>query len=424
MSKLTGLSYVTDFWRANDIENAMSYSASFSDVVDSRLKVPTSGLAFISMNGEEIQYVMLFKKSGRVATKKDRINFKKPIKLEPAFSFEQLKISSPAKLKRHILEKTREGIVPLSPNVFSFILDSIKRRYPSVVNAINKLEREIQGLVLSYSGRGAAIIAHEKDAVNLALKIAGFAEADYPSWLESEEPAPFLSGFKTASIREDPMIAHDAEVFGDWGKIRRYVVGATEFIRDNHKLTILNVNRHEVEQTLGVDLLIYHHTYRSYVMIQYKRMIKENSESIYRPNSDTYRSEISRMERFLSQIKGTDRAHTDNPVDYRLNSELFYFKLCPANLDDILSTKMIAGMYIPIMLWKTLIESEETTGPKGGKIFSYNNVKRRLNNSEFVNLVQNGWIGSRVRASDTISSIIHDSISRDNSVLLAKYKML
>lgn len=421
MAKLKGVSCILDCFRGHDIENALGYSASFSDVVDSNLKIPAIGLAFVSLDGEDVHYLMLFKKSGRVATKKDRITFRKPIKLEPALPLENIQGEAPSNIKWHIINQTTKGINPLSPKVFSFLLNKIKLCYPDKLEDIEELERVIKGKSGLYYGAGAEIIAQEKDAVCLALRVAGFSDRDLPVWSSSDEPAPFLSGFESAAIREDPMVAHDAEVFGDWKRISRYVVGATEFFKDGHKLTIMNVNRHKVEETLGVDLIMYHHTYKSYVLIQYKRMHKEGSQYIYRPNDKSYKSEIKKMNQFMEIISDDGQANLGEPHSYRLNNELFYFKLCPTEPKDLFSTKMIVGMYIPLLYWKSLLGSKKTNGPKGGKLVTYDNASRHINNTLFIELMQNGWIGSRVKSSKIVSNIIQDSISRNNSVILAKY---
>ena len=206
------------------------------------------------------------------------------------------------------------------------------------------------------------------------FRISGFTNYDIPSWDQESDTAPFLMGYDNIVLREDPMVIHDSQVFGDWKKISKFVVGAAEFVKDEHKLTIMNVNRHKIEETLGVDLLMYHHTYKSYVLIQYKRMIKDGESLSYRPVDISYSAEIRRMENFQRQSK-TD----SKPNDYRLNDDFFYFKLCPADIKDPLSTTMIPGMYIPLSYWNVLLFSDSTLGEKGGRKFSYSNVKRYIN---------------------------------------------
>jgi hypothetical protein len=213
------------------------------------------------------------------------------------------------------------------------------------------------------------------------------------------------------------MVVHDSQVFGDWSKIQQYAVGAAEFQRDGHKLTIMNVNRHKIEETLGVDLLLYHHSYRSYVLVQYKRMTKDGEKLVYRPTDKSYKSELARIDKFeLASMTALSLE------DYRLSEEFFYFKLCPADLKDPLSTKMIPGMYIPLSLWKLLLDSKSTLGNKGGRMVGYDNVGRYINNTLFVDLVQSGWVGSQIEDTKKITSQIQAAISRDRSLMLARYE--
>jgi len=254
------------------------------------------------------------------------------------------------------------------------------------------------------------------------LRVAGFTDYDLPIWNQESETAPFLRGYDAIVLREDTMVIHDSQVFGDWKKIKQYVVGAAEFEKDGHRLTIMNVNRHKIEETLGVDLLMYHHTYNSYVLVQYKKMTKDGESLVYRPIDNSYLSEINRMEEFQKQIKTI--IDVSSPKHFRLNGEFFYFKLCAATLEDPLSTKMIPGMYFPLQYWKMLLSSNDILGERGGKKISYSNVSRYLNNTLFVELVQNGWIGSQLSNTDIITEQIQHSISGGKSIILAKYSQL
>lgn len=357
---------------------------------------------------------MRYKKSGIVVTKKDRLTFNKPIRIDPPISLESIEHNLPARLKRHFQNQTSREISAFPLKVYQSFLDYIKSSHPNVASSIEKLQEE----KTKYQGKSAEIAAHEKDAISLALRISGFTDNDIPDWSQDDESAPFLKGYDDVVLREDQMIVHDSQVFGDWEKISQFVVGAAEFVKGGHKLTIMNVNRHRIEETLGVDLLMYHHTYKSYVLIQYKRMTKDGDYLAYRLMDHSYSSEIHRMEQFR---KGTLKSNLKGVNDFRLNDEFFYFKVCPAKIREPISTKMIPGMYLPLSYWKVLLSSMETLGKKGGRLISYNNVKRYINNTLFTGLVQNGWIGSQVSNTELITQQIQESITGNKSVILANY---
>ena len=418
MPKLPVISCVYDYSRGNEITNTISYFSHFSDVIFSQKKHSTRGIAFISLDGKDFNYVMAYKKSGRVATKIDRLTFNKPIVVNPPISLESIEHNLPAKLKRHFQNQTSIGISAFSPKVYQSFLDYIKSSHPNVASSVEKLQGELKGIKTKHQGRSAEIAAHEKDAISLALRISGFTDNDIPKWSQDDESAPFLKGYDDIVLREDPMVVHDSQVFGDWEKISQFVVGAAEFVKDEHKLTIMNVNRHKIEETLGVDLLMYHHTYKSYVLIQYKRMTKNGDYLAYRFTDYSYSSEIHGMEQFQ---KGILKSNLESVNDFRLNDEFFYFKLCPAKIKEPLSTKMIPGMYLPLAYWKVLLCSIETLGKRGGRLIGYNNIGRYIDNTLFTELAQNGWIGSQVSNTELITQQIQKSITGNKSVILANY---
>lgn len=418
MSNLAVIACVYGNGRGAEIEEALSYSSHFSDVIHTQDKYPNKGIAFISIDEEDISYIMAYKKSGRVATKIDRITFTKPIHLEQPLSLTDIENSIPSTIKRHFQNQISTGISIFSPKVYQSLIYYIKSNHPDLAIRINQLQKEIVGVPTKYRGHSAEIIAHEKDAISLALRISGFSDYDIPRWSQESDTAPFLRGYDDVVLREDPMVIHDSQVFGDWDKINQFVVGAAEFERAGHKLTIMNVNRHKIEETLGVDLLMYHHTYKSYVLVQYKRMTKDGKSLSYRPLDSSYSSEIQRMEEFQKQRQDIEQF---TPNDFRLNDDFFYFKLCPADIKEPLSTKMIPGMYLPLPYWKVLLSSDNTLGEKGGRKISYENVSRYINNPLFTELMQNGWVGSQVPNTNNISKQIQQSITGGKSIVLANY---
>ena len=134
--------------------------------------------------------------------------------IDPSLSLSSIEDFLPANLKKHHQNQTSEGI-----HVFS----------PKVLNSL--------------------ITALEKDAISLALRVSGFADDDISSWCQESESTPFFQGYEDVVIREDPVVIYDSQVFGDWNQIGKYVVGAAEFMKEGHKLTIMNVNRHKIEET-------------------------------------------------------------------------------------------------------------------------------------------------------------------------------
>lgn len=405
-----------------EIEYSLDLNSHFSDVISCHLKIPSKGIALISFDNYSINCISTYKKTGRVATQKDRITFRNPIILEKEITVEDIESKISNKIKKHFKRQTENSVSVFSDKVYDGVLAFFSQEHKDIYKEIELLNRRIVESIPNYTNKAKEIVAQEKDAINLVFKMFDFKESDLPAWNSDDNAAPFLKGYNQVTIREDPMVNHDSQVFGDWSKVKQYAQGAMEFIKENQKITLLNVNRQPLERTLGVDLLIYHHTYKSYIFIQYKRMAKEKDVYIYRPTDSTYKSEIERMTSFMKTLNA-DSGHR-NMKNYRFNQDLFYFKLCPARIENPNSGRMISGMYLPLELWNLLLEDNCSNGPKGGKQLTFENTGRYFNNSQFINLAQNGWIGSRIENFEKVTDIIMSSIISDKSLTLAEYEII
>jgi len=66
-----------------------------------------------------------------------------------------------------------------------------------------------------------------------------------------------------------------------------------------------------------------------------------------------------------------------------------------------------------------LVNDQQVKGPQGGISVSHSNVGRYLNNTQFVELVQDGWVGSSVEDTTHISELIRELLEQKHSVFLA-----
>jgi hypothetical protein len=259
-------------------------------------------------------------------------------------------------------------------------------------------------------------IFFEREAVVLSLQLSGM----YPSYKgrlaeKCEDTPSFLSNIESARTREDIDIIHDAHHFKDWQKVADSILSTATFTNGRKVLTIMYVNRTPIEENLGVDLIYIDEMSTSFIMVQYKRLIKETKRYAYRPDADpSYGKEIELMERFLRVLSDQTKPHTG----YRYNDDVFYFKLCK-ELQTTKARSLADGMYIPLSYWKHLYSDRSTLGPSGGRIYSYESVRNYLNNTTFVNMVQTGLVGSRVEDFTVIGDILRDIVESGRSVILS-----
>jgi hypothetical protein len=425
MSTYSGYIFVIDEERrASRIEAYISEAGTFTDTISvPDLHTKRAEIFFISVNGNSIRYASLAHRGKTVATEKRQIRFTNFVEFSPPIPFRQIQELLDTRLQSYFIRASSGIGARVTPKTWQDMVTVIKHLRAESAEGLERLEKLREIGAEFFRRPGVEILAEERDAVNLALRMSNFDHREILNWSPSDEVElpPFLQGLPKVNLIEDQMVAHDAEVFGDWERLKRFKVGLAVFRKRNARLSIMNVNRHGIERTLGVDLLYYHDSYKSYVMVQYKRLMKDKDEgeAVYRLGDKSYHNELQRMQDFDGLLMKAKPHLLFDLNDYRLHSGTAYFKLCPAEVIDLTSTDMIKGMYIPLDYWELLIKSPKTVGPKGGKLLTFDNVERYFNNTLFIELVQAGWIGSKLMQTNALTDLIKNSINNDRSVLLA-----
>jgi len=406
--------------RASRLEEIIEESFSFTDTVSSvDLKPKTLEICFISLDGQSFSYAALARRGQKVATLKFRLRFTDLVDLDH-LPISDIEADIGPRFKSHFASASGGlgGRVP--PGTWNALVDCVKRLAPHAAADLVRLEKKRLEERRPFRTNSPERMAMEKDALGLSLAIFGTDRADvFQTWNSSEEesPAPFLAGLSSFTLLEDPIIFHDSQRFGDWSPLRKHVLGAVEFSKDKQKLTVMNINRTPGERAFGADLLYYHHKYKSFVLVQYKRMKSEGDPpaAVYRPTDMQYKEELERMNAFR-------RMHLDGgatvPDEYRLNPEAFYFKLCPSTVFKPWEAGLLKGIYWPLDGWEVLVNSPSMRGKLGGVKVTYSNVGRYIGNDLFVKLVQDGWIGSRGQVSQAIE-FVQNAVLSGRSVTVA-----
>lgn len=409
--------------RAQVIKERIEIDSVFTDTLSAPdWKARKSEIFLISLAEGYIHFAALAHRGKHVATEKYHIEFSNIVQFGPPVSINEIQEGLRPRIKQYFMRSSSGIGGSIPPATWHDLIGVIKQLRPNAAQDLDRLE-ELRSISPDYFSKpGFEIVAHERDVVNIALRISGLNPKEITKWLPVEEStAPFLRGLGSVKLNEDQMIANDAQVFGDWERIMECQVGTVEFGHGTERLTIMNVNRHSIEHTFGVDLLYYFHKHRSYVMVQYKRMRKDGNENEYgyRPRGETYEDELIRMRSFAESLN-SNQVHV-SPSDYRFHPGMFYFKICPAEIFEPTSTEMIRGMYLPLDYWILLMDSQNILGPKRGKRITFNNVEKHFSNTLFIDLVQAGWVGSQVTDHVLITEVIQASLEGRNSVILASY---
>ncbi|MBB6481529.1 hypothetical protein [Spirochaeta isovalerica] len=376
-----------------------------TDILDElEIKVSQQIMTFISTEPDEINYIGISIRGNKTASKKRRFKIIKALELlEPI-------------TKSTLLEKLEKSFHQSTEKFFDkskFLLPSKfgEALFSYIYNENESVKNQYQKLMDSYDQENVAdsvdrIVFNQKseiEAISLALKASGLFDS-YKGFFEQghESTQGFLSGINSIDVREDLQIMNDSNIFDNWNLTKKDISGQATFSNGSRQVHIVYANRTPIEENIGVDLLYYDEFSKSFVMVQYKRLIAENAKWVYRPDADSnHQKELDLMDSFeSSQLLRKDE-------DYKYNDDIFYFKLCKSKQNRI-NGSLSVGMYLPKSYWKHLLKSKNTLGPKGGRVFTYDNVQSYLTNTAFIELIKSGLIGSRLEDAAHIESIIKE----------------
>ena len=376
-------------------------------------------LCFLALTPTHINFAALARRGRAVASAKAQIVFTDFVPL-PNLALGRLQAAIRVRLLPHTIRSASGYGRRVPPAIWTRLFTAIKELCPEQASELDDLDRLRQSAQQPYGGPAVSTVAWERDAVGVALDVFGAKRASILArWSPSASQGipPFVKGLGATTVREDSILGYDAATLPGWAQLKRYVQGIVTFAKRSEYLTVVNVNRTPLETTLGVDLIYYHHVYKSYVLVQYKRMLKESTDFVYRPTDKSYSRELERMRAFRAAYPDSGAA---TAVDaYRLDPSGFYFKLCPAETITPLDGTLVEGKYYPLAYWELLTSDGALHGTRGGLRVANRATKRHFSNTLFVNLVQAGWIGTRGVSSVALTAILSEALDNGRSVILA-----
>lgn len=256
------------------------------------------------------------------------------------------------------------------------------------------------------------------DAVSLGLRIAGFEAGTLASRRPDSETTPssyfaqmLLTDGRPAS--EAAMVRHDSSHFGEWFGQEAAVLDVVEFTDptdQRRRVTVMYADKEAEERITGADLIYYREHFPGFVLVQYKRMRKEGTEPSarygYRPDAQL-RTELERMRRTLESVPM--HVGTDIPLAWwRLHDQPFYIKLVEEGRSRPERGDLVKGMYFPVDLFELLLDDQDVRGPNRTLPIGWHNAGRWLTNTNFLKLMQGGWIGSAGVATTYLQDLVSE----------------
>lgn len=445
MAVSTGIIIIFDENRRTELlkEREEGGYQSFSDALSVQdWEIKSLQVALISFSMVNIDYIGLATKGNRVVTAKSRIEFSDLVSLN-SIPIEIIEKKLDSSIRKHFIRSSQGSGAKVPPKTWHGVISVIKELRPDSATEIDRLLsiKEISRYTLK--GAAADIILQEREALGIALDIfdvshqlrkqvlggwspnlndvTDISDKSAYGYIESlpKGRASFLSGIPKRYIQEESAIQHD--LFNWDGLSGVHEAGYSRFQIGTRSLDVFYANRNYLENTTGVDLIYFNEGYNSFVLVQYKLM-KENSKSgifIYRPDEQLIK-ELQRMDNFIqSHLQENDILCHE---EYRLCDDGFMLKFVPNKGIQPASNELIKGMYVTRKYMHFLMSENGPEGKLGGKVINFENSPRYLTNSEFSNLVNRGWVGTRGVQSKALKELIQKFFENGNAVLIANEK--
>ena len=335
--------------------------------------------------------------------------------------FRELLEHAPARVRTHLARILSYG-GKLPPKTLGAVVDILLDLQPDLANRLGRFSERWAGIVSRLSSTSRRNLALQKETLATALQIAGLAPEDVLAWSPATtEPRSFLDGLPQAYVREDAALISDFSTLPGFEAIRNLQFSAKVFqdaSNPSHRLTVVMANRLKLEEQTGADLIYYDETYHSFVLVQYKSMDRGSNGPEFRwRKNDKLSEEIARMDVLLKALGKLPP--DESTMSFRLHTNPFFLKLCPRIIFNPDDKGLFPGMYIPLDLWRRLACDPVTQGKRGGRFLSYDNVGRKLSNTEFVALVGNAWVGTTIPQSQLLEKVIRDVIATGKTATLA-----
>jgi hypothetical protein len=375
-------------------------------------------LVLCSFAEDQVTHIADGRKGVASGTQMVRLNLGDLQELAVPVSFDRL-VSSVPKRSRSVLSRRLQfgGLLP--PAAFQAVVRALQDLAPDLATRLGRYSEQRARTVTRLSSEVRAALAEQKESVALAMKVAGFDTRELLGWSPPSEgtPVSFLAGLPGARVREDAMIVHDLGTVPGFDAVQDYPFAAKVFEREGTRLTVLLANRLPLEEQFGTDLIYYNETYRSFVMVQYKAMERAGTKAEFRLPNAQLDTEIARMDATSTVLAAFPA--DDTCGGFRLNMAPFFLKLCSRHAFNPDDAGLFPGMYLPLDFWRRLVSDPATLGPQGGRVVTFENVGRKLTESEFLPLVAGGWIGTSAPQSQFLSELVREVIESGKAVVLA-----
>ena len=381
-------------------------------------------IALLSLSGEssEISGIVLMERMhGSGGTGKLKLRMYAPLLLEQPISQNELGQVMAFNIKERVSTSERLKRIPVPEWVP--LLNAVKRLRPGITDQLDALirKREEERRIEGDSPRLLRLM-EQRDAIGLALDVASLdrqgilREANYD---KTDSAKSALDLLDQEPLQEQDLIRKDEQIFK---KLLMGDMRAARFIGPGKReVRVYVYDKKPLETVLGVDLLIYQESYKSFLLLQYKNM---EQVSAARGQTWSYlvdnqiHQQITAMEKGLVAIQR--QANLPQGFnDWRLHSGPFYFKFCETTRPNARDDALVGGITLGLDHLSHFLTLPDATGKHGGRRVGYENCPRYLNNTQFVNLAREGWIGCDQKGYQLITEVLTANKAGGKTAMLA-----
>jgi len=379
-------------------------------------------VVFASFEDRKVTHIADGKRGVSAGTGLARLNMRELKPLARPIGFGEIQSGVPNRLQTHLRRVLTDGGI-LPPRTLWAFVDRIVELDATVGGRLARYSELRREAWRRFGSRAKEHLAFQKETLGLALEISGISRDELLEWRPVDgSRQSFLDGLPGVQVREDAMLLADFSTVPGFGTIDEVTHYGSKVFQNAEKppvrLTVIMANRLPLEQQTGADLIYFNETYRSFVMVQYKAMEKGSDQPEFRWRADgQFVQEIERMDALLAELNGIQSG--SDPDGYRFSENPFFLKFCPRVVFNPDDKGLFKGIYLPLDLWKRSNAAGRLKGAKGGSLLTFQNVGRRINNSEFVGLVSGSWVGTSIEQSAILGQLMRDVLASGKTVTFA-----
>lgn len=381
-------------------------------------------IALLTLNSEhpEISAMVLMERMhGSGGTGKLKMRMYAPLFLEKPISAAELTQASAFNIAERVSSAERLKRIPAQE--WMLLLNCIKQLRPSIAELLDALirKREEARRIIG-DGTRLLRLMEQRDAIGLALDMASLdrqavmREANYE---KSDSATSALDLLDHEPLQEQDVIRQDQKIFEtlltpDMRSARFKGPGGRE-------VRVYVYDKKPLETVLGIDLLIYQEGYKSFILLQYKNMeqipAKRGQTWSYLVD-DQIRKQMAAMAIGLTAMQR--QANLPRGLnDWRLHSDPFYFKFCETTRPNARDDALVRGITLGLEHLTHFLTLPDVIGHHGGSRVGYDNCPRYLNNTQFVDLARDGWIGCDQKGYHLITEMLEAGKAGGKSAMLA-----